>query len=318
MVGNVELTSWGSNCANEGCIVSGVHEDCFVGVPSLIEEELLVDSDRDLFWEDNDSYANHSMGGRDGQDVEVIEAEGVLRMSVPEEIIGVGTVEAEWDDDDTWVEELEDRKKDDYDAEEARKRANERKINEIYQDVGGDNGDNKDGTERFMIENRVKVARFWMTQVEVYEAKIADLKKKLDNVSDGFRAAVWDRDKWRLDCNRLVSINSRLQRENWRLTEQIGRLTEENLEKELLYEAGKREMGRDSRELRAQLSAEQSKKKELELELKITRKFLHRYTQLSWLRQNLRIVVQTVSDDADSVSCIPISEMGSGEEDEKE
>ena len=61
-------------------------------------------------------------------------------------------------------------------------------INRVHEMVGNEGFDD-DGTERFIFENRIKVARFWKGQVEVYETKIDDLKKRLDSVTEGFGAA---------------------------------------------------------------------------------------------------------------------------------
>ena len=258
---------------------------------------------------------NNYMEGFNGQDVDVNKAQGAVSMAAQEEFNGVGAVEAGWNDSDAWVEELEDREENDWDDEEERKRVNECKINEVYQNIGGEDGDNDESTERFIIENRVKVARFWMNQAEVYEKKIADLTKKLENVSDGFRAAVRDRDRWMFNCNRIIDINSRQQNENLRLNGRIGRLVEEKCEKELDYEAEHRDLASETRELRYQLSAEQRKNKELELELKITRKLFHRHARLSSHWPTLGTVVQNFAYDDGSDSCIPISEESSGEED---
>ena len=301
MVGNFALYTGHSNCVGEGCIVSGVHEDSSSGVSLLDNGEAYADVqvDRDIFWKEDDDHENNCMEGFNGQDV--AEAQGAVSMAAQEEINGVGAVEAGWNDSDAWVEELEDSEENDWDGEEERKRVNECKINEVYQNVGGEDGDNDDSTERFIYENRVKVTRFWMNQAEDYEKKIADVKKKLDNVSDGFRAAVRERDRWMFNCKRL--------------NDRLGRLFEEKCEKELGYEAEKRKMTSETRELRYQLSAEQKKNKELELELKITRKLFHYHARLSLHWPTLGTLIQEVPYDDGSDSCVPISEESSGEGD---
>jgi len=303
MVGNCALNTGRSNYVSEGCIVSGVHEDSSSGVSLLDNGEAYAEAhvDRDIFWKEDDDHEYNCMEEFNGQDADVAEAQGAVSMAAQEEINGVGAVEAGWNDSDAWVEELEDSEENDWDGEEERKRVNECKINEVYHNVGGEDGDNDDSTERFIYENRVKVTRFWMNQAEVYEQKIADLTKKLDNVSDGFRAAVRERDRWMFNCKRL--------------NDRLGRLFEEKCEKELGYEAEKRKMTSETRELRYQLSAEQKKNKELELELKITRKPFHYHARLRLHWPTLGTLIQEVPDDDGSDSCVPISEESSGEGD---
>ena len=212
MVKNLIVSTECSTCVGGSGIVSGVHEDSFVREPLMDKKEAFVNAEAggNVFWDGHDEYGNAGMKECDGQDLEVVDA-GDISMVLQEKKNGVGAVEAEWDDNDAMAEELEDSEGDEWSYDQAKKKTNERKIKEACQNIGGGDGDNDNGTERFMVENRVKVARFGMTKVEVYERKIADLKKKLDNVLDGFRAAAWERDRWRLDHSRSVDINFRLQ-----------------------------------------------------------------------------------------------------------
>ena len=159
---------------------------------------------------------------------------------VPDDAENGADVEAERDDDDMIIEEVieggyrqNDARVEEFeDSDEEvqneweRKRMGKRTINKMHEIVCNEDFD--DGTERFIFENRVRATRFLEGQFEEYETKINDLKKRLDCVTEGFRAALRMEEKEREHNRELVKRNSDLVLENWRLSERIARLVEEN------------------------------------------------------------------------------------------
>ena len=228
-----------------------------------------------------DDFGVFSGAETDGYDV-VVEDEG----DVPRDDVVI--------EDDVRVEELEDEDEDE-DEDEGRggylnwqkRNMDKRKIEEVYKDIDGDSGE----TQRFVREQRVKMARVWEEQVvEVYEGKICDLKEKLDAVSEGFMAAKRLEEHQTAEVKRLVKIN--LDRisdaERWR--ERCHRLAEINCRDERKYDTLKRE----KRELQRQLEMERRRTTNLELELANTRKRLLTFTRRSIPRRAPRRVIRRV------------------------
>ena len=154
-------------------------------------------------------------------------------------------IEDDKDDDvvvenDVRVEELEDEDegRDGY-MNWQKRNIDKRKIEEVYKDIGCDVDSGE--TQKFVCEQRLRVARFLKTQVKGYEAKIRELKGKLDVVAEGFMASKRLEEYQAVEVKRLVRIN--LDRisdaERWR--ERCHRLAEINCREERKYETVKRQ-----------------------------------------------------------------------------
>ena len=236
---------------------------------------------------------------------------------------GDGSRDDDYDDDDdvvieddVRVEELEDEDEDDEGRggylSWQKRTMDKRKIEEVYEDIGGSSDSGE--TQRFVREQRVKVARFWEEQVmEVYEGKICELKEKLDAVSEGFMAAKRLEEYQAAEVKRLVKIN--LDRisdaERWR--GRCHRLAEINCREERKYDTIKRQ----KRELQRQLETERKRIAILELELSNTRKRLHTFTRRSIPRRNkMRLVKRVNSYEDDEESTVSV-ELSSSEDEQK-
>ena len=90
--------------------------------------------------------------------------------------------------DEARVEELEDSDEEVQNDFE-RKKMDKETINKLHEMVDYE-GFADDGMERFIFENMIRAKRVWKGQIEVYETKIDDLKKKVESVTEGFRAAI--------------------------------------------------------------------------------------------------------------------------------
>ena len=224
-------------------------------------------------------------------------------------------------EDDVRVEELEDEDEDEDDEGRGgylkwqKRNMDKRKIEEVYKDIGGDSGET---TQRFVMEQRVKVARMWEEQVmEVYEGKICELKEKLDAVSEGFMAAKRLEEHQAAEVKRLVRIN--LDRisdaERWR--ERCHRLAEINCREERKYETVKRQKRLRVQELQKELQAERRRNENLELELSNTRKRLLTFTRRSIPRRTTRVVRRIDSYEDGEESTVSLERTTSDEDTEE-
>ena len=283
-----------STCVREGsCGASSAEFELGDSVDWVPDDEAGGD---DLIWVQDDE--------ENGVDVEADGDEDVII----EEVIEGG----DHGQDEARVEELEESDEEVENGFERKKmdEATIRKVHEMvdYEGIAADGG-----TERFIFENRIKAARFWKGQVEVYETKIDDLKTKLENVIEGFRAAIRQERKEKQNNIALTKRNVELISEKWRLSERVARLIEESLQKELTYEAGKRQKRTYIRGLKAELNAEKKKNAELRLDLNNAVKRLHELAKINAPRRNKKrvtreMVSRYVEDEEEESSYLPTSE----------
>ena len=255
-----------------------------------------------------DDFGVFSGGESDYSDVEPVPV--VLDETVEVEDEGDVVIE----DDGVRVEELEDEDEDRECYNEWQKRnMDKRKIEEVYDDIGGCS----EGTQKFVWDQRLKAAKFWKGQVEVYEGKIFELKEKLDEVTEGFMAAKRLEAYQASEVKRLVRIN--LDRisdvERWR--ERCHKLAETNCREEMKYEAVRRNKRLRIQELKKELEEEKRRNANLELELSNTRKRLLTFTRRSIPRRNKVRVVRRVNSNEDEEESTVSVELSSSEDEQK-
>ena len=101
-----------------------------------------------------------------------------------------------------------------------------------------------DGQENFLWNQRYTVARFWRTQVDAYEGRIWDLEKKVQVVSDGFKAAKRVAEEETAEVERLRKVYMEKISEAERLKETVADLVEQNCELETKDEVRRRNIKR--------------------------------------------------------------------------
>ena len=233
----------------------------------------------------------------------VVEAEG----DVPRDDVVI--------EDDVRVEELEDEDEDRGCYNEWQKRnTDKRKIEEVYDDIGGCS---TDGTQKFVWDQRLKAAKFWKGQVEVYEGKIIELKEKLDEVTEGFMAAKRLEAYQASEVKRLVKINLDRISDVERWWERCHKLAEVNCREEMKYEAAKTNKILRMQEIKKELEEEKRRSANLELELSNTRKRLLTCTRRSIPRRNKVRVVRRVNSYEDEQDSTVSFELSSSEDKQK-
>ena len=160
-----------------------------------------------------------------------------------------------------------------------------RKIEEVYEGMDSCSSEN---TKKFIWDERLKAAKFWRGQVDVYEGKIAELTEKLDEVREGFMAARRLEAYQASEVKRLRKINLDRISDVERMRERCHRLAEVNCREERKYEALRRNKRLRIEELQKELETERRRNANLELELSNTRKRLLVFTRRSIPRRAVR------------------------------
>ena len=166
-----------------------------------------------------------------------------------------------------------------------------RKIEEVYGDMDSCGSGE---TKRFVWDQRLKAAKFWKGQVDVYEGKIDELMKKLDEVREGFMAAKRMEAYQASEVKRLTKINLDRLSDVERFRERCHRIAEVNGREERKYQASRRNSRLRIQELRKELETERQRNANLELELSNTRKRLLMFTRRSVPRRAARRVVRRI------------------------
>ena len=188
-----------------------------------------------------------------------------------------------------------------------------RKIEEVYE---GMDSCSSEGTQKFIWDERLKAAKFWRGQVDVYEGKIVELKEKLDVVSEGFMAARRMEAYQASEVKRLVKINLDRISDVERMRERCHRLAEANCREEMKYEASRRTSRLRVQELRKELETERRRNANLELELSNTRKRLLTFTRRSVPRRARRVVRRIDSYEDGEESTVSVERTMSDEDNE--
>ena len=167
-----------------------------------------------------------------------------------------------------------------------------RKIEEVYE---GMDSCSSESTKRFVWDERLKAAKFWRGQVDVYEGKIDELMMKLDEVREGFMAAKRLEEQQAAEVKRLVKINMDRISDVERLRERCHRLAEANCREEMKYEALRRNKRLRIQEVKRELEEEKRRSANLELELSNTRKRLITFTRRSVPRRNKSRLIRRIN-----------------------
>ena len=189
-----------------------------------------------------------------------------------------------------------------------------RKIEEVYEDMGSCSSE---GTQKFVWDQRLKAAKFWRGQVDVYEGKIVELKEKLDEVREGFMAAKRLEAYQVSEVKRLVKINLDRISDVERMRERCHRLAEANCREEMNYEALRRNKRLRIEELQKELETERRRNANLELELSNTRKRLLVFTRRSVPRRARRVVRRIDSYEDGEESSVSLERNTSDEDNEE-
>ena len=158
-----------------------------------------------------------------------------------------------------------------------------RKIEEVYEDMGSCSNE---GTQKFVWDERLKAAKFWRGQVDVYEGKIVELMGKLDEVREGFMVARRMEAYQASEVKRLTKINLDRISDVERMRERCHRLAEASCREERRYEAFRRNTILRQEELQKELEAERRRNQNVEKELQVTRRRLLTFTRRSIPRRN--------------------------------
>ena len=291
-----------STCVCEGCSVS---RRWFVpSNPPAPPPEEVAEGERE---DDEVETCEVNFVPLEDNDDVVVEAEGDIIVDSDSDDDDV-VIQDDYDDvvvggagkkkDDVQVEELEE---DCYTECEKRNR-DKRLIDEVYAAVGmeGIEGD----TEKFVFDQRVKAARFWKSQVEIYEQKILDLKGSLEWVSERFRAVKQREEYQTKEVTRLVKLVNKRNADVNRLDERVYKMAEEISRIERMHSAGKRSKIRRIEDLKKELAAEKCRNHNLESELGNTRKRLLTFKRRSCPRRNRKRVVRRIDsyEDGDESS----------------
>ena len=226
-------------------------------------------------------------------------------------------VEAEGDgnDDEDGVVIEEDDGREGYN-EWQKQTMDKRKIEEVYEDM--DNSCSSENTKKFIWDERLKAAKFWRGQVDVYEGKIVELKDKLDEVREGFMAARRMEAYQASEVKRLTKINLDRISDVERMRERCHRLAEANCREERKYEVLRRNKRLRIEELQKELETERRRNANLELELSNTRKRLLVFTRRSIPRRAVRRVVRRIDSYEDGEESSVSIERNTSDEDNEE
>ena len=190
-----------------------------------------------------------------------------------------------------------------------------RKIDEVYGDMDScDSGE----TKRFVWDQRLKAAKFWRGQVDVYEGKINEMMTKLDEVREGFMAAKRLEAYQASEVKRLRKINLDRVSDVARLRERCHRIAEINGREERRYQTSRRNSRLRVQELRKELDTERQRNANLELELSNTRKRLLMFTRRSVPRRTARRVVRRIDSYEDGQESTVSVERATSDEDNEQ
>ena len=189
-----------------------------------------------------------------------------------------------------------------------------RKIEEVYEGI---DSCSSEGTQKFIWDERLKAAKFWRGQVDVYEGKILELKGKLDAMTEGFMAARRMETYQASEVKRLVKINLDRISDVERMRERCHRLADANCREEMKYQALRRNKRNRIQALKKDLEAEKRKSANLELELSNTRKRLLTFTRRSVPRRNKTRLIRRINSYEDGDETTVSLEASSSENEEK-
>ena len=207
--------------------------------------------------------------------------------------------------DDEGVEKLED---------EEWNGGDRRMMNRVAEDLERDDGGRE---ERFLRDQRFTIARFWREQVDAYEGRIADLERRLGNVSDGFRAAKRIADEETEEVARLRRLYMDKISEAERLRETIADMVSRNCELEEKDRVRRRNNKRKLQVVQKDLEDERKRKRNLEEELRVTRGRLLTFTRRSVPRKSNRLVRRIDSYEDGSESSVSVERDSASEDNEE-
>ena len=207
--------------------------------------------------------------------------------------------------DDEGVEKLED---------EEWNGGDRRMMNRVAEDLERDDGGRE---ERFLRDQRFTIARFWREQVDAYEGRIADLERRLGNVSDGFRAAKRIADEETEEVARLRRLYMDKISEAERLRETIADMVSRNCELEEKDRVRRRNNKRKLQVVQKDLEDERKRKRNLEEELRVTRGRLLTFTRRSVPRKSTRLVRRIDSYEDGSESSVSVERDSASEDNEE-
>ena len=216
------------------------------------------------------------------------------------------------DEDDVVIEEDDGREG--YN-EWQKQTMDKRKIEEVYE--GMDDSCSSENTKKFIWDERLKAAKFWRGQVDVYEGKIDELTKKLDEVQEGFMAAKRLEAYQASEVKRLVKINMDRISDVERLRERCHRLAEANCREERRYKAFRRNTLLRLEEVQKELEIERRCNQNLEGELQVTRRRLLTFTRRSIPRRNKKRLIRRIDSYEDGEeSSVSVERSTSNEDNE--
>ena len=215
--------------------------------------------------------------------------------------------------DDVVIEDDDGEGREGY-TEWQKRTMDKRKIEEVYGDMDSCGSGE---TKKFVWDQRLKAAKFWKGQVDVYEGKIDELMKKLDEVREGFMAAKRMETYQASEVKRLRKINLDRISDVERMRERCHRLAEASSRDEMKYEASLRNKRLRIQELRKELETERRRNANLELELSNTRKRLLTFTRRSVPRRNQKRLIRRINSYEDGDETTISLEQSSCENEEK-
>ena len=189
-----------------------------------------------------------------------------------------------------------------------------RMMNRVAEDLERDDGGRE---ERFLRDQRFTIARFWREQVDAYEGRIADLERRLGNVSDGFRAAKRIADEETEEVTRLRRLYMDKISEAERLRETIADMVSRNCELEEKDRVRRRNNKRKLQVVQKDLEDERKRKRNLEEELRVTRRRLLTFTRRSVPRKSNRLVRRIDSYEDGTESSMSVERDSSSEDNEE-
>ena len=209
--------------------------------------------------------------------------------------------------DDEGVEKLEDE------DDVVWNGGDRRMMNRVAEDLERDDGGRE---ERFLRDQRFKIARFWREQVDAYEGRILELEKRLGTVSNGFKAAKRIAEEETEEVERLRRLYMNKISEAERLRETVADMVSRNCELEEKDRVRKRNNKRTVQGLRKDLEDERKRSRNLEEELKVTRTRLLRFTRRSVPRVARRVIRRVDSYEDGEESSISVDRTTSDEDNE--
>ena len=210
--------------------------------------------------------------------------------------------------DDEGVEKLEDEDVVDWNG------GDRRVMDRVAEDLETDDGGRE---ENFLRNQRFTIARFWREQVDAYEGRIAELERRLANVTDGFKAAKRIAEEETEEVNRLRRLYMDKISEAERLRETIADMVGRNCELEEKDRVRRRNNKRRLQEVQKELEEERKRTRNLEEELSVTRKRLLVFTRRSVPRKSIRLVRRIDSYEDGEESSVSVERTSSDEDNEQ-